>query len=123
MKATVTKINGKWYVSADTEYGVESYQYPVHKDDVLALDIIYPDSIGMEVDCEVFGTNDAVSGEYVQVAKIYDLKYNNNPKEITEEEIDEAAMKYNPRPSLDVEFIREGFRKGARWAIEQMNNK
>ena len=53
----------------------------------------------------------------------YDKVNYNNLNYITEEDINKAAWKFNPRPSLDVEFIREGFREGARWAIEQMNNK
>lgn len=125
MKGTVNRIDGKWYVSAESEYGVETYEYPVHKDDDIALDIIYPDSIGMEVEYELFGTNDLVSGQYVQVARISDIydKQAAYVPTITEEEIDEAAWKFNSRPSLDVEFIREGFRQGAKWAIEQLNKR
>lgn len=40
-------------------------------------------------------------------------------KLISETEIKEAAMKFNPLQKLDGEFLRAAFMAGAKWAIEQ----
>lgn len=42
---------------------------------------------------------------------------------VTEEELEEAAMSYDPRMKLDVEFIRAAFKEGARWMESQVNRK
>lgn len=130
MVGTVHKISGKWYVypwyeSPEGNLKLEITSYPVCGEDILALDILYPDSMGSEVRYELFTAVDPETNKKESIAKIYKIydKQAAYVPTITEEDIDKAAWKFNPRPSLDVEFIREGFREGAKWAIEQINKK
>ena len=44
-------------------------------------------------------------------------------KEISDEDIEKASWKYEPRNKFDAAFIREAFMKGAEWYKEQLKTK